>query len=98
MMKNFLNEFISFEFSSKRMKTSSSRWRKKTSSSKSFGLKEIKSAKTYIYIYIIYTSNLGSSASVLDSERKQDRFNQTREKAAEKQRKNKKNNEKIKKQ
>ena len=36
----------------------------------------------YIYIYIIYTPNLGSSASVLGPEREQGRFNQAREGAA----------------
>jgi Na+-translocating ferredoxin:NAD+ oxidoreductase RnfC subunit len=35
-----------------------------------------------IYIYIIYTPILRSSASVLGPEREQDRFNQARERAA----------------
>ena len=55
--------------------------------------------ESHIYIYIIYTPNLGSSAFVLDPEREQSRFNQAREKTAKESRKNKKktkkNNEKT---
>ena len=38
--------------------------------------------KIHVYIYIIYTPNLGSSAFVLGPEREQGRFNQAREGAA----------------
>ena len=41
----------------------------------------------YIYIYIIYSPNLRSFASVLNLEQKQGRFNQTREEAARKSKK-----------
>lgn len=41
----------------------------------------------HIYIIIIYIVNLGSFVSVLSSEQEQDRFNQTREKTAKKNKK-----------
>ena len=51
--------------------------------------------QAYIYRYIIYTSNLGSFASVLGPEREQGRFNQARERTAKGTKK--KNSEKAKK-
>lgn len=52
----------------------------------------------YIYTHIIYTPNLGSSAFVLNLERKPNRYNQTREKNGEgEQKKTKKNSEEARK-